>query len=119
VTKIETAHTKLMWFYALTLVASIALGVWFFVGRNQQQMGYSVRPVTSGSGYGFEVCLDGKPIIYQPYIPGQEGFEPFVTPEKALKAGQLVVDKLKMGKLPIVSKEELIEKGIIMRVNKK
>ncbi|QHT67839.1 DUF4907 domain-containing protein [Rhodocytophaga rosea] len=67
-----------------------------------------VQPFVTEAGWGYVIYMKGKPYIRQDNIPVVEGNKGFSTREKALKAGQLVVYKIKHAILPpTVSKQEL------------
>ncbi|HMJ70738.1 MAG TPA: DUF4907 domain-containing protein [Cyclobacteriaceae bacterium] len=65
-------------------------------------------------GYGYDVYADGKLLIHQPGIPGQQGIKGFRTKADSEKVVRLVVKKLKNKEMPpTVSEEELRELKVI------
>lgn len=64
------------------------------------------------NGWGYKINLDNKTIIYQLFIPVVEGNKAFHTKIEALKAGEIVLQKIKTHQAPIITKEELIKAGI-------
>lgn len=86
-----------------------ALLVLFFVLRRDNIRLESFR---SGTGWGYSVTIQGKPVIYQPFIPAVEGNKPFETRKDALRVGRIVKKKLLKGAEPTVTIEELHKAGI-------
>jgi hypothetical protein len=63
---------------------------------------------SEGDGYGYDVYADGKMLIHQPGIPGQQGVKGFRTKADSEKVARLVVEKIKKKEMPpTVSEEEL------------
>jgi hypothetical protein len=50
--------------------------------------------------YGYEVLVNGKPLIAQPSIPGRAGNDGFRTPAEAQRVADLVASKLRDNQLP-------------------
>jgi hypothetical protein len=50
--------------------------------------------------YGYDVLINNKILIHQTNIPGAPGNEGFKKRTQAVKAAQLVVEKLKQGMMP-------------------
>jgi hypothetical protein len=66
----------------------------------------SVFPVDRGFGY--DILMNGKPYIHQPYIPAVQGNQVFATVEDAQKTGALVNYKInKKINPPSISVKEL------------
>jgi len=66
------------------------------------------------SGWGYDVFVDGKQFIHQPYIPVIQGNKPFNNEADAKKVAELVADKIRMNSIPpTVSYQELDSLGII------
>lgn len=60
------------------------------------------------NGWGYKLTKDSKRIIDQPYMPCIEGNHPFPQESKALRTGELVMEKIKKHEYPAVTKNELI-----------
>ncbi|GAB4133684.1 MAG: hypothetical protein Fur0041_06160 [Bacteroidia bacterium] len=59
-------------------------------------------------GWGYDLYIDGKKSIHQPFIPAVSGNRGFATKEEAELVAQLAVKKLQSGMgLPTISLEEL------------
>jgi methylase of polypeptide subunit release factors len=68
---------------------------------------YKVELFKNGNGWGYDILVNNKPYIHQPFIPALEGQVPFGDKESARKTARLVVDKLKNHKSPGITREEL------------
>lgn len=68
----------------------------------------------SDNGFGYDILIDGKIYIHQPYIPGISGRNPFPTYEKALKTANLVCRKMASGfEFPAITPTELDSLGVL------
>jgi len=66
------------------------------------------------AGWGYDVYVDGKRFIHQPYIPVIQGNKPFDNEIDAKKVAELVAGKIQMNSIPpTVSYQELDSLGII------
>jgi Domain of unknown function (DUF4907) len=64
--------------------------------------------------FGYDISVDGKPFIHQDNIPAIGSIEGFKTEEKAKKAAQIVIEKIKTGNgLPAVTVDELARIGAL------
>jgi len=75
----------------------------------RQDQHYRVVVYRSGKGWGYNVLLNNRIIICQPYIPVIQGNYPFRDKKTALKTGKLVAKKLSSGKSPGLSQAEIID----------
>ena len=75
--------------------------------------GLTARSFQSGYGWGYDILINDTIFVHQDIIPGVSGMRGFKTEEQAAKVGNLVLEKMKMGKrLPSVSPKELDSLGI-------
>jgi hypothetical protein len=111
-TKIDNTKANVVGFYAISVLVTLGIVAYMYISSNAVS-GYRVKAVQSSNGYGYEIYFDGKKVIEQPFIPGQGGFKTFETSQMAEKAGAMAVEKLKMGQLPVLTKDELIEIGVL------
>ncbi|MEO1051316.1 MAG: DUF4907 domain-containing protein [Bacteroidota bacterium] len=58
-------------------------------------------------GWGYEIRVRGKTLIYQDFIPAIQGEQGFASREDALKTGEYVIYKLKKGLNPGLNHKEL------------
>jgi len=63
-------------------------------------------------GWGYEIYVDNKLYIKQNYIPAVSGMHQFMNREQALATANLVLTKMKEGKKPYLTAEELKHAGI-------
>lgn len=68
---------------------------------------YSVKVYSCEEGWGYDILLQGRTIIHQPFIPAQSGKLPFPGKESAGKAGMLVIRRLTEGRSPGLTAEEI------------
>ena len=59
-----------------------------------------VKTFKNDFGWGYDIYLEGKLYIHQPYIPAISGNEPFRSEEDARKTGQLIIAKIRKNILP-------------------
>lgn len=66
-------------------------------------------------GWGYEIYSREKVIIKQETIPAVNGIVSFKTKEEAAQTAALVIEKLKRGRSPFISKRELDSLGVHTR----
>lgn len=76
----------------------------------------AVKAIQTGSGWGYEVWVDGQRFIVQDQIPGVPGKHSFASQQEALRCGELVVKKIKARKNPTISPSELDSLNIVWRI---
>ena len=65
------------------------------------------------SGYGYDILINGKLYIHQPYIPAINGSAGFLSEDDAHRTAEYALEKLKITHtLPALSKQELDSLGI-------
>lgn len=91
-------------------VVLLAVGIGAAIPRSQTPVLTTFR--TAG-GWGYRIGdPDGKPRIYQPYIPVLEERIPFRTEKEAHAVGSLVLRRLKKGRRFTVTCEDLQRLGV-------
>lgn len=76
--------------------------------------GYSLETFESANGWGYTILNEGKPFIIQKHIPSMQGTNGFSNKNFAEKCGNFIINKLENGIMPpSVSKEELLELGVL------
>lgn len=88
----------------IVLLLSIS-GVIFF--SCQPKHTAHLETVEIENGWGYQIKVDGKVYIDQANIPAITGHSHFQSKDDAEKVGRLVLKKLRDGKIPAVSKQEL------------
>ncbi len=64
--------------------------------------------------FGYEITVDGKPLIRQTSIPAVAGIEGFKTAAQAEKVALFLIEKMKKNDaLPAVSPDELKQLGVL------
>jgi outer membrane biosynthesis protein TonB len=64
--------------------------------------------------FGYDILLNGKPLMHQPNIPGLPGNEGFTTRERAQKVAEFVVKKIRKNEMPpMVTIDDLNNMGVI------
>ena len=92
---------------AIGITGLLILIVWVPTGLPGTGKGFALRTIETTNGWGYEISLHGRVIIYQESIPGQAGNAGFKCTEAAEKAGELVLRKLEKNRLPALSEEEI------------
>jgi len=72
--------------------------------------GIMTETFTVQNGWGYEVIVNGKTYIHQPFVPGNNR-APFPSEKAARKAARLVESKIKAGLTPNLTREELEKAG--------
>ena len=103
---IKTIH----WIFALVILVSAITSIEYLVYEPQKI--YELKVLESGEGWGYEIYGKGNLIIKQDHIPGIADKKPFRAKHDAEKIGYLVIQRLKLGKSPGISKADLNEKEI-------
>lgn len=67
------------------------------------------------NGWGYDIYVDHKQYIKQDRIPAVSGLHAFVSEEEAERTGQLVVEKIKKGEPPALSKAEIQQLNITVK----
>jgi len=64
--------------------------------------------------FGYDILVQGRPLVHQPCIPGLPGNEGFATRERAQTVAELVVRKIRNNEMPpAVTIEELNHLGVL------
>jgi hypothetical protein len=72
-----------------------------------------VQTFKTQGGWAYSIFLGKKEFIRQLYIPCIQGQIPFETDAQALKAGTLVLNKLKNHEIPSLNQKELEENHLL------
>ena len=64
--------------------------------------------------FGYDILLQGKPLVHQPNIPALPGNEGFSTRKKAQTVAEFVVKKIRKNEMPpTVTVEDLNKMGVL------
>jgi len=87
---------------------------------NQQKNPYANAQITIKiipsvkKTFGYDILLQGKPLVHQPNIPGLPGNEGFTTKERARKVAEFVVKKIRNNEMPpMVTIDNLNNMGVL------
>ena len=84
--------------------------------ERQGKIDFKIFKKTDGSGYGYDILIDGKLYVHQPNIPAVQGNRGFASREEAKKVAELMVKKINRKIIPpAVSLSELDSMGIILK----
>lgn len=78
---------------------------------------YSIEVLQDEGNWLYEIYRDSNLYIRQEYVPAVHGKQRFVSEKDAKLVAQLVVEKLNNQQLPLVTKEELIDRKITFQPN--
>jgi hypothetical protein len=67
--------------------------------QNSNTIDYQVISANENT-WGYNILMDGKLFIHQPFAPGISGNRGFSTKKKASSAAKLVIEKIKKGIMP-------------------
>ena len=75
----------------------------------------SIRIISSAKKtFGYDILINGMPLVHQPSIPALPGNEGFSTKEKAQKVAEFVVKKIKRNEMPpTVTIDDLNNMGVL------
>ncbi len=79
----------------------------------QPKINWTLETYAVNGGWGYFIYRNGEKMINQDQIPAILGKYPFGSKRLAEKTAELVVKKLKSKELPSVTKQELIELGVV------
>ena len=75
--------------------------------KSQNSKRFESRVFKVVNGWGYDILVNDRLIIHQESVPVLENKKPFTKKEEAEKTAQLVLSKLKNGKLPSLTKFDL------------
>lgn len=92
-------------FFLLILLSSVLFSILISCKEGDHQ--YKLRVIRSGNGWGYDITVNNRPYIHQPFIPAVEGNIPFSDRKTARKTGRIVIQRLKDHKPPGLTREEV------------
>jgi len=78
-----------------------------FVYKSNDHKKINYKTFHLGSGWGYDIIMNGKSVIHQECIPAMAGEKKFPTETQAKQTAELVILKLKNNKVPTLSKTEV------------
>ncbi|NJK95050.1 MAG: DUF4907 domain-containing protein [Bacteroidetes bacterium] len=111
--------TKIKLISVLVLLAFMAaLVFWSFTSENKKKIKkqgeLSLETFQTSIGWGYQIKVDNRTIIYQPFVPVIETHTGFASEKIAENAVRIVMDKLKRNQSPIITLNELELAGVII-----
>jgi len=75
----------------------------------------AIKTIPSANNtFGYDILLQGKPLVHQPSIPGLPGNNGFTTRERAQKVAEFVVKKIRNNEMPpTVTIDDLNNMGVL------
>lgn len=64
-------------------------------------------------GWGYDVLVNDRIIIHQPFIPGESGYDGFKTEQEAGADAKTVIESIKSGEHPLFSQKQLQRPGVL------
>jgi Domain of unknown function (DUF4907) len=97
-------------YYVLPSILILFLIVFCFKNKRGDDKMLKVESVLfrASSGWGYNILVDKKIFIHQVFIPAIAGNKEFATKEEAMKTASLAIEKLKKGKLPVITISDLL-----------
>ena len=89
-----------------SLVVSLAILYFALWGKHSNPHHYDYRVYTVINGWGYDILVNDSLFIHQESVPAVSGNHPFVNKENATRAALLVIDKMKKGLSPTITKAE-------------
>jgi Domain of unknown function (DUF4907) len=105
-TKIIMPTTKKHNTIVIGLCLLVAAGIWIIPALHNRHT-FDYKTFKAPNGWGYDILVDNKLFIHQdciPVIPTKKGF---ARQYEAQKVAQLVIQKLRNGKMPSVTKSDL------------
>jgi hypothetical protein len=105
----------------LLLLLALLATAFFFVhrgGKKEKATNKSVivlHTFKTSTGWGYQIDIDGKNYIYQPFIPAIQTRVSFETAKAAKAVGMIVVNKIMKGESPALTKADLKTAGLNLK----
>jgi hypothetical protein len=80
--------------------------------------GLSYNCFKTEKGWGYDVLVNDRIIIHQPFIPGAQGTNGFSTEEAAGDDAKSVIEKIKSGEYPLFQHQQLQRPGVLRTQSK-
>lgn len=94
---------KILWVLSVVVIIALTAVIIF----NRRGPHCRVEVYKSEQGWGYDIVMNNKTYIHQPYMPAANGNVAFESKRAAKKTGDLVLKKLQKRQTPVVTKSEL------------
>lgn len=98
--------------YPLFFILIASLPAYIIIKNSSKTHGVKVEAYKVPEGWGYQIKVNDKIFIDQPFIPVIAGNKPFPSRSIALKAGKIVKQKLIDRKMPSLTEEDFRMIGI-------
>jgi hypothetical protein len=98
--------------YPLFFILITSLLAYIIFKNSSEDHGVKVETYKVSDGWGYQIKVNDKVFIDQPFIPVIAGNKPFPSRSTALKAGKIMKQRLIDRKMPSLTKEDFIMIGI-------
>ncbi len=95
-------HTTIV----LSSAALIAAAIVLFRTHRREHV-FESRTFHQASGWGYDILVDGKIFIHQESVPATTGAMGFPSKQMAANTSELLINKMKTGKAPVVNSFDL------------
>ena len=94
--------------------AALICAVIFLCRKHPRQHAhqFSTRTFSQASGWGYDILVDGKLFIHQESIPAVAGSQGFSSRQLAENASNLLINKMKSGRAPVINSFDLQAIGL-------
>lgn len=92
---------------AVALTAFHKPGTAVKANNGEDMLPVELKTIQVKGGWGYEIYVDHKKYISQPFIPDVPGYRPFVTEKEARIVGNLAVKRITQGIIPGIVKKDL------------
>jgi hypothetical protein len=108
--------TKKIYIFIGLLFIVVIIGISINTNKKSGDRMFKIesQAIQTSSGWGYNILVDHKIFIHQEYIPAISGNKSFVNKEDAMKVADLAIEKIKKGKLPSLTKDDIIALKIAM-----
>jgi hypothetical protein len=107
-----TRKTKVFRLLLLLAIVLLSLTAYRLFYHTRSSATLNIETFGVPGGWGYQILIGEKVFIYQPIIPGIPGNKPFPDRKSALGAAKLVAAKLKQGKRPSLSRDDILKIGL-------
>ena len=94
----------------------IALATAFFPWKTHSA-DIKSRVYESANGWGYDILVNNKLLIHQESIPGIAGHRGFSEKKQAAQTACLIINKMKRGQLPTITKFEIYQICPLIAIN--
>lgn len=94
----------------ILLPLSVILFCWHAreMGSRHEKVQLELQTFQLGNGWGYQVMLNRKVLIYQPTIPSIDSLRPFPSEASARRIGLLVMERLKRNQSFSITTDDII-----------